>query len=151
MRDLPALLARFTAACHAAGLPVGPDRAVRLTRAVVAVRPQTSARLRACAHATLVADPAELPLLDRVFDTVFGAGLEPAVDDAGRGDPSSSADHETLAAPRPAGAPTPARLPAAPCRPATVPRAARRPTPGGPACRCSARPPSGSRTAISRR
>ena len=98
MRDLPALLARFTAACHAAGLPVGPDRAVRLTRAVVAVRPQTTARLRACAHATLVADPAELPLLDRVFDAVFGAGLEPAFD-AERGDPSSSADHENLAAP----------------------------------------------------
>ena len=34
-----------------------------------------------------------------MFDAVFGAGLEPAVDDAERGDPSSSADHETLAAP----------------------------------------------------
>ena len=73
----PALLARFAAACHAAGLPVGPDRAVRLARAVVAVRPQTTARLRACAQATLVADPAELPLLDRVFDAVFGAASSP--------------------------------------------------------------------------
>ena len=115
MRDLPALLARFTAACHAAGLPVGPDRAVRLTRAVVAVRPETTARLRACAHATLVADPAELPLLDRVFDAVFGAVPGSVLDDAERGDPSSSADHETLAActtgrrtdagPAPGGAP----------------------------------------------
>jgi uncharacterized protein with von Willebrand factor type A (vWA) domain len=91
--DLPALLARFTAACHAAGLPVGPDRAVRLTRAVVAVRPQTTARLRACAHATLAADPAELPVLDRVFDSVFRA----VIDDAERGDPAS-ADSERIAA-----------------------------------------------------
>ena len=107
MRDLPALLARFTAACHAAGLPVGPDRAVRLTRAVVAVRPETTARLRACAHATLVADPAELPLLDRVFDAVFGAVPGSVLDDAERGDPSSSAGHDTLATPstgRPADA-----------------------------------------------
>jgi uncharacterized protein with von Willebrand factor type A (vWA) domain len=94
VRDLPALLARFTAACHAAGLPVGPDRAVRLTRAVVAVRPETTARLRTCVHATLAADPAELPLLDRVFDAVFGTVL----DDAERGDPPNATDHERIAA-----------------------------------------------------
>ncbi|MFC5994795.1 VWA domain-containing protein [Pseudonocardia hispaniensis] len=84
--DLPALAARFAAACHAAGLPVGPDRAERLTRAVIAVEPATTRRLYHCALATLVTDPAHVPVLDRVFAAVFG-GL---VDDAeSRGDPGS--------------------------------------------------------------
>lgn len=107
--DLPALLARFTAACHAAGLPVGPDRAVRLTRAVVVVRPRTTARLRACAHATLVGDPAELPLLDRVFDAVFGP-LADLPDDTGRGDPGASGEF-SVAASTAGATPTPGAAP----------------------------------------
>ena len=83
---LPALVARFTAACHDAGLPVGPDRAERLARSIVAVSPTTLARLRHCALAALVSDPAQIPLLDRVFDHVFGGLTDPA---SGRGDPAS--------------------------------------------------------------
>ncbi len=65
------------------GLPGGPDRAERLTRAIVEVAPTSTRRLYSCVLATLVSDPAQIPLLDRVFDAVFG-GL---VDDAGpRGD-----------------------------------------------------------------
>ncbi|GAA1299917.1 vWA domain-containing protein [Pseudonocardia xinjiangensis] len=84
--DLPALVARFTAVCHDAGLPVGPDRAARFARAVVEVAPTTTRRLRHCAVATLVSHPEQLPLLDRVFAAVFeGVG-----DDAGpRGDPNA--------------------------------------------------------------
>jgi uncharacterized protein len=98
-RDLAALVARFTAACHDAGLPAGPDRAERFARAVVAVEPDRLDRLRTCATATLVSDPAQLPVLDRVFAAVFG-GL---VDDAQRGDPT--APPPVAAEPGPGGAP----------------------------------------------
>jgi uncharacterized protein len=83
--DLPALVARFTAACHAAGLPVGPERAQRLARAVIEVSPATTQRLYWCALATLVSDPAQVPVLDAVFDRVF-RGSDPPVF---RGDPDA--------------------------------------------------------------
>jgi len=83
--DLPALVARFTAACHAAGLPVGPERAQRLARAVIEVSPATTQRLYWCALTTLVSDPAQIPVLDAVFDRVF-RGSDPPVF---RGDPNA--------------------------------------------------------------
>jgi uncharacterized protein with von Willebrand factor type A (vWA) domain len=83
--DLPALVARFTAACHAAGLPVGPERAQRLARAVIEVCPATTQRLYWCALATLVSDPAQIPVLDAVFDRIF-RGSDPPVF---RGDPNA--------------------------------------------------------------
>lgn len=84
--DLATLASRFAAACHDAGLSVGPDRAARFARAVVVAAPTTTARLRACGLATLVSDPAQVPLFDRVFAAVFG-GL---TDEAGRrGDPTA--------------------------------------------------------------
>lgn len=104
--DLPAVAARFAAACHDAGLPVGPERAQRFARAVVEVAPSSTQRLYWCALATLVSDPGEVPVLDRVFAAVFG-GL---VDDAGpRGDPNAPAltgepaPVPALAGPRQAG------------------------------------------------
>jgi uncharacterized protein len=75
---LPALAARLVAACRDAGLPVGPDRAERFARAVVAVEPATTVRLRHCALASLVSDPAQIPLLDRVLALVFGGLADPA-------------------------------------------------------------------------
>lgn len=83
---LPELLARFGAACHDAGLPVGPDRVERFARAVVTVDPSTTARLRHCALATLVSDPAQIPVLDRVLDAVFGGLIDPS---GPRGDPTA--------------------------------------------------------------
>ncbi|NMH93705.1 VWA domain-containing protein [Pseudonocardia bannensis] len=83
---MPALVARFAAACHDAGLPVGPDRAERLARAVVTVAPRTTQRLRHCALATLVSDPAQIPVFDQVFAAVFG-GLVDAAES--RGDPNA--------------------------------------------------------------
>lgn len=83
--DLAAVAAGFGARCHAAGLPVGPDRAQRFAAAVVAVAPETTTRLLACARATLASDPAQFPLLDAVFAEVFG-GL---TDDVNRGDPTA--------------------------------------------------------------
>ncbi|HEY2207045.1 MAG TPA: VWA domain-containing protein [Pseudonocardia sp.] len=76
--DLATLVSRFAAAVHEAGLPVGPDRALRLTRAVAAVRPDTTARLYACVLATLTSDPAQREVLDPVFDAVFRGLTDPA-------------------------------------------------------------------------
>ncbi len=87
-RDLPALVARFAAACRGAGLPVGPDRAQRFARAVVTVAPSTTRRLYWCALATLVSDPAQVPVLERVFGMVFGGVLND-VGGASRGDPNA--------------------------------------------------------------
>ena len=84
--ELADLLARFGVTCRQVGLPVGPERTERFARAVLAVDPATTARLRDCALATLVCDPAQIPLLDRVLDAVFGGLVDPA---GPRGDPTA--------------------------------------------------------------
>ena len=84
--DLADVVAHFTTTLHAAGLPVGPDRSARFARAVVVARPTTVRQLRWCARATLAADRAQIELLDRVFEAVFGGLTDPA--DA-RGDPTA--------------------------------------------------------------
>ncbi|MEV0285107.1 VWA domain-containing protein [Kribbella sp. NPDC050820] len=81
--DLPTLVARFGAALHAAGLPVGPDRCERFARAITVVRPDTTTELYRCALATLVSDQMHIEVLDRVFGAVFGGLVDPA---EGRGD-----------------------------------------------------------------
>jgi len=86
MSDLPDLVARFTAALHAAGLPVGPDRAERFSRAITIASPTTLTGLRACAHATLSLTHAHDPVIDSVFDVVFGGMSDPADH---RGDPNA--------------------------------------------------------------
>jgi len=102
--DLAAAVARFGALLRAAGLPVGPDRCERFARAVLVARPRTTAQLRWCARATLIADPAQIEPLDRVFDAVFGGLVDPADD---RGDPGAPAIPAPVAAPSPAGASAP--------------------------------------------
>ena len=86
--ELAGLVARFGAALHQAGLPVGPDRTERFTRAIILVDPQTTNELRRCALATLVSDPGQIEVLDRVFDGVFGGLADPA---DYRGDPNAAA------------------------------------------------------------
>ena len=86
MNDLPDLVARFTAALHAAGLPVGPDRAERFSRAITIAAPTTLPGLRACAHATLSLTHAHDPVIDSIFDVVFGGMSDPA---DRRGDPNA--------------------------------------------------------------
>jgi uncharacterized protein len=101
--DLAVLAARFGAALHAAGVPVGPDRSERFARAILLVRPATTRVLYCCATATLVADPGDLPVFDRVFDLVFG----------GLADPGEQRGHAGDAAAAAAGAPP---APTAPAR-----------------------------------
>jgi uncharacterized protein len=71
--DVAATAAAFGVALHHAGLPVGPDRCQRLARAVTVMNATSLAELRACALATMVSDPAQMPVFDRVFAAVFGA------------------------------------------------------------------------------
>lgn len=74
--DLADVAARFAARLRAEGVAVGVERAARFARAVMLVAPSSTAELYRCALATLVASPAEIEILDRVFAAVFlGAPL----------------------------------------------------------------------------
>jgi hypothetical protein len=109
--DLATVAARFGAALRAAGVPVGPERCERFAAAVRLVAPATHRQLYWCALATLVADPAEVPALERTFRLVFGGLADPAT---GRGQAGATVpdrrpgdqDHR-----RPAGAPAGAASP----------------------------------------
>jgi uncharacterized protein len=70
--DVAGMATGLGVALHAAGLPVGPDRCERLARAVTVMGATTVAELRACALATMVSDPAQVPTFDRVFAALFG-------------------------------------------------------------------------------
>jgi uncharacterized protein with von Willebrand factor type A (vWA) domain len=78
MVDLATLAARFAAQLRVAGLPVGPERSSRFAEAVTLVHPQSLPELYWCALATLVADPADIAVLDQVFAVVFGGLSDPA-------------------------------------------------------------------------
>jgi uncharacterized protein len=71
--DVGVTAAAFGAALHSAGLPVGPDRCERLARAMTVMRATSLTELRACALATMVSDPSQLPTFDRVFAAIFGS------------------------------------------------------------------------------
>ena len=87
-RDLPSIAAGFGAALHSAGLPVGPDRSERFARAVTIMRPAAIRELYWCGLATLISDPGQIEMYNRVFAAVFGGLVDPAEQ---RGDPNSGA------------------------------------------------------------
>jgi uncharacterized protein with von Willebrand factor type A (vWA) domain len=78
MPDVSDLVAAFCARLRAEGLPVGPDRGARLARAVLVVNPVSTPQLYHCALATLVSDPDQIPVFDRVFAEVFHGLADPA-------------------------------------------------------------------------
>ncbi len=92
--DLATVAARFGAALHAAGLPVGPDRCERFARAITVARPPTTRALYWCGLATLVSDPGQMEVFDQIFAAVFGGAVDLA--DA-RGDPNAPPLPATLA------------------------------------------------------
>jgi hypothetical protein len=91
--DIAALAAALGTALHTAGLPVGPDRCERLARAISVMNTDSLDDLHACALATMVSDPGQVPTFERVFALLVGEfRLElgdlmgaPAQDDASRG------------------------------------------------------------------
>jgi uncharacterized protein with von Willebrand factor type A (vWA) domain len=70
--DIGATAAAFGVALHTAGLPVGPDRCERLARAMTVMNTTSLADFRACALATMVSSPSQLPTFDQVFTAIFG-------------------------------------------------------------------------------
>jgi uncharacterized protein len=118
--DLAALVGRFGAALHEAGLAVGPDRTERFARAVTLVRPVSTGELYRCALATLTSDPAQAEVLDRVFAAVFGGLTDPAQQ---RGDPNAPGPPGM----QPPGPPRPGGLPGG-----GAPQATGRSRPGAP-------------------
>ena len=70
--DVAAMATGLGIALHTAGLPVGPDRCERLARAMTVMGATSLAELRACALATMVSDPGQMPVFDRVFAALFG-------------------------------------------------------------------------------
>lgn len=76
--DLAEAVARFGTLLRAEGLPVGPDRSARFAQAVTVVDPVTVSELYWCAMATLVSDPAQLPVFDSVFKGVFAGMVDVA-------------------------------------------------------------------------
>src|SRR5574342_1274824 len=101
MVDLATLAARFAAQLRAAGLPVGPERSARFAEAVTLVRPASLPELYWCALATLVGDPAEIPVLDQVFAVVFGGLTDPAAFRGDANEPQMRAGSEPAPPPRP--------------------------------------------------
>lgn len=86
MVDLAVLAARFAERLRGAGLPVGPERSARFAAAVALVRPESVRELYWCGLATLVGDPAEIPVFDGIFALIFGGMADPA---QARGDQNS--------------------------------------------------------------
>jgi uncharacterized protein with von Willebrand factor type A (vWA) domain len=71
---------------HRAGLPVTPERAAGLARALRLVPPVDRAALYWTCRVALVTDRAQLPVFDAVFSAVFDGRLDPA---DSRGDPNA--------------------------------------------------------------
>lgn len=76
--DLADVVARFAALLHAAGVPVGPDRAGRLATGIAISAPYSIDELYWLARVTLVGGLAEIAVFDRVFAQVFGGFVDPA-------------------------------------------------------------------------
>src|SRR6185369_13875719 len=93
--DLAVLAARFAGELRAAGLAVGPERAARFAAAIELADPQSVPDLYWCGLATLIADPAEVPIFDHVFGLIFGSRRpeEPASEPSpGTGAPTPGSD-----------------------------------------------------------
>jgi uncharacterized protein len=76
--DLAIIAARFGAALRDAGVPADPGRCQRFARAVTVARPATQRELYLCALATLVSGQAQIEILERVFNVMFGGLPGPA-------------------------------------------------------------------------
>jgi hypothetical protein len=110
--DYAALATLLGVALREAGLPTGPDRCERLGRALTVMQASTLVEVHACALATLVADPTQIEVFERVFAELFYSaptprqptvmapqpGMEIDADSAAPADESSGASGEAPAA-----------------------------------------------------
>lgn len=77
MTEAAAVLTRFGRALRKEGLPVGTDRIVGFCHAAALLAPDD---LYWAGRATLVGQPKDVEVYDRVFDAFFGHGTEPRPD-----------------------------------------------------------------------
>ncbi len=97
--DLALLASRFAGRLRSAGLNVGPERATRFAQAVTVAAPESTEDLYWCGLTTLIADPAEIAVFDRVFQRVFGRGSDDAAQAGGdQSTPASPASQESAPA-----------------------------------------------------
>lgn len=99
--DLAGIAAAFGHELHAAGIPITPDRSARFAETVLLTRPRTIEDVYWLGRVTLIADHAQIPAYDVVFDQIFRGILDiidtrlaDAADDPGsRPTPEHSLDH----------------------------------------------------------
>jgi uncharacterized protein with von Willebrand factor type A (vWA) domain len=76
--DLPAVVGAFSQRCHAAGLPVTPERAAHLASALALMKPEGRRALYWTARAVFVTGMLQVPIFDKVFFEIFGTGSVPS-------------------------------------------------------------------------
>lgn len=69
--DVAGLASVFGAALRNAGIPAGPDRSQRFADALTVTGTTSVEGVHACALATMVSDPSQIPTFERVFNAVF--------------------------------------------------------------------------------
>jgi uncharacterized protein with von Willebrand factor type A (vWA) domain len=75
--DYAVLATMFGVALRSAGIPAGPDRSERLGRALTVMQATTLPELHACALATMVAEPSQIEVFERVFAELFYSAAPP--------------------------------------------------------------------------
>ncbi len=76
--DLAEVVARFGQYLHDADVAVAPERAARLATAMTVSFPTESSELYWMARVTLLSDPSQIEVFDRIFAQVFGGLEDPA-------------------------------------------------------------------------
>jgi hypothetical protein len=76
--DLPRVAGALSRRLHDAGVAVTPARSADFARALTLVKPVARRRLYWTARTVFVSDPAQLPVFDAVFASVFGGSSLPA-------------------------------------------------------------------------
>lgn len=97
--DLATVAARLGQLLRTEGVPAGPQRCSRFAAAAQLVAPTTVDQLFWCASATLISDPAQLPVLRRVFRLLFGGDRQLAEMLAGRSRPQPAPPRPGLGQP----------------------------------------------------
>ena len=76
--DLPAFASAFGRAVHDAGIPVTPERSVRLAQALSIAPPTSRTKLYWAARTVFVSAHDQLATFDRVFAAIFDGRSDPA-------------------------------------------------------------------------
>src|SRR5690625_2944464 len=93
--DLAEVAGRFGHLLHASGIPVTPERSGRFVRALQLAAPSTTGQLYWIARVSLLSDPTQLEVFDRVFAQVFGGIVDPADHRGDAGQPIHTEPGET--------------------------------------------------------